>query len=234
MLLVVGLATGCTVAVGGAARPAPGLVPHPLTGQAVNRALLDRAELSRAFGQSFDTDPDQPSATGGRELLQANVQTPPECGGVVDVLLTDSYAGSDVRAVATGNWTYVGANPVVIALQEAVVALADARAADAQFAMLARRWSSCSGATMTIDGDANFTSRVGTVHQKDSVLSAPVDDISSYMTMPEARAVGVRVNCVVEVKVVYYGGDDRDGSTRRIPTAADVAHLLMQKVSSLA
>jgi hypothetical protein len=54
------------------------------------------------------------------------------------------------------------------------------------------------------------------------------------MMLPEARAVGVRVNCILEVKVVYFGRKDRDGSVRHTPGVADVAHLLMRKVSSLA
>lgn len=233
LLLVAGFATGCTAIVGGAARPAPGLVPRPLTGREVERALLDNAELNRAFGQSFKTDPDQPGGFGGSELLQENAQTPPDCGGVVDPLLKDSYAGSEVRAVATSDWMYSSPNPAAIAVQEAVVALPDARAADAAFSALARRWRSCGGATMTIGGDPNFTSRVGSIAEKNSVLSAPIDDISSYMTMPEARAVGVRVNCLLEVKVVYYASADRDGSSAHTATAVDVAQLLMQKVISL-
>lgn len=234
MLLVAALTAGCTAIVGGAARPAPGLAPRPLTGHAVEQVLLDNAELDRAFGQSFKTDPDQPAATGGSELLQGNAQTPPGCGGVVDLLLKDSYAGSDVRAIATSNWMYSSPSPAAVALQEAVVTLPDAHAADAAFDALGHQWSPCSGASMTIGGDPNFTSRVGTVQEKDSVLAAPVDDVSSYMVLAEGRAVGVRVNCILEVKVVYFASDDRDGSSRHIPTAADVAHLLMQKVSSLA
>lgn len=234
MLFVVGLATGCAVVVGGSVRPAPGLVPRALTGRVVAQALLDSAELARAFGQSFKSDPNQPGATGGRELLQGNAQTPPECGGVVNLLLKDTYVGSDVREVAANNWMYSGPNPAAITVHEAVVALPTAQAADAQFAAVAQQWSRCNGASMTVGGDPNFTSRVGTIQEKDSVLATPVDDISSYMTMPEARAVGVRVNCIVEVKVIYYGRQDRDKPDHRTPTAADIAHLLMHKVSSLA
>jgi hypothetical protein len=86
---------------------------------------------------------------------------------------------------------------------------------------------------MTIGGDDNFTSRVGEVQEKDSVLAAAVDDLSSYMMLPEARAIGVRVNCILEVEVIYFGRKDRDGSARHTPTAVNVARLLMDKVSSL-
>jgi hypothetical protein len=86
---------------------------------------------------------------------------------------------------------------------------------------------------MTIGGDPEYTSRVGDVQDKDSVLSAPVDDISSSMTLAEARAIGVRVNCILEVKVMYFGLEDRDSSARKAQTPADLARLLMNKVSSL-
>ncbi len=165
--------------------------------------------------------------------MEANVQTPPDCGGVATMLLEDSYAGSNVREVVRRNWLYSGLNPAVIVLQEAVVALPTAQAANVQFATLARQWGRCSGASMTIGGDDNFTSRVGEVQEKDSVLAAAVDDVSSYMMMPEARAIGVRVNCLLEVKVIYFARRDRDGSTPHTPTAVDVARLLMDKVSSL-
>ncbi len=233
MLLVMGLASGCTLVVDGSTRPAPGLVPRPLAGRSVAKALLESAELSQAFEQLFKADPNQPGAAGGSELLEENVQTPPDCGGVATMLLKDSYGGTDVREVARENWLYSGLNPSVIILQEAVVALPTAQAADAEFARLERQWSRCSGASMTIAGDDNFTSRVGEVQEKDSVLAAAVDDLSRYMMMPEARAIGVRVNCILEVKVIYFGTSDRDGSAHHTPSAADVAQLLMDKVSLL-
>jgi hypothetical protein len=53
------LAAGCTAVVGGAARPAPGLTPRPLIGQAVSRALLDDGELAKLLGQYFKSAPDR-------------------------------------------------------------------------------------------------------------------------------------------------------------------------------
>jgi hypothetical protein len=58
------LAAGCTAVVGGAARPAPGLTPRPLIGQAVSRALLDDGELAKLLGQYFKSAPDsRPAGT---------------------------------------------------------------------------------------------------------------------------------------------------------------------------
>ncbi|MDT5145915.1 MAG: hypothetical protein QOC58_560, partial [Mycobacterium sp.] len=45
--MVACLAAGCGGVVDGTAKPAPNLKPRPLTGQTVQRALLDDATLSR-------------------------------------------------------------------------------------------------------------------------------------------------------------------------------------------
>ncbi|MDD4866838.1 MAG: sensor domain-containing protein [Mycobacterium sp.] len=234
MLFVAGLAAGCTAIAGGAARPAPGLVPRPLTGRMVAQALLDGAELGRAFGQEFKPDPDRPASAGGRELLRGNAETPRACGGLIDPLITDSYEGADVRDVASSSWEQSSPNPAAVVVDEAVVALPTEQAADATFTAAGQRWSGCSGAWTMVGGDADFTSHVGAMQENNSVVSAPVDQISSYMTLPEARAFGVRDNCIVEVNIVYFSFGDRDGTARHVPSAADVAQLLMEKVSKLA
>jgi hypothetical protein len=233
VLLVLGSATGCSVVVGGSMRPAPGLAPRPLTGHSVRQVLLDSAELSQAFGQSFTVDLNFPPESGGAELLGVNVDTPPECGGVAMMLLKESYADSDVRDVAHKSWLNSSPHPVVMAVQEAVVALPTATAADAQFAALARQWGRCNGASMTIAGDDNFTFRVNHIQEEDSVLAATVDHLGRSVMIPAAQAIGVRVNCIIEVEIVYYGRGHRDGSAGHTPTAADTARLLMNKVSSL-
>jgi hypothetical protein len=232
-LLVWGLLAGCTNVVNGSMRPAAGLAPHPILGSSVSQVLLDGAELSRTFGQGFVVDPNQPSATGGRELLRGNAMTPPQCGGVATMLISDGYAGSYVRDVAVGNWLYSGPNPAVIMVHEAVVGMPTNSAANDTFTAMAQQWGRCDDASTTIGGDANFTFHVGHIEHKDSVLSAPVDQISSYMTLAQGRAIGVRVNCIVEVEIVYYGRDDRDSPSHQTPTAANVAHLLMDKISAL-
>jgi PknH-like extracellular domain len=232
ILLLLGSASGCTVVVDGWTRPAPGLAPRPLTGNNVRQVLLDSAELSRTFGQPFTSYPNLPPESGGGELLQGDAYTPPQCGGVPTMLLTDSYAGSDVRDVARESWLNSGPNPAVISVHEAVVGLPTTAAADVQFTELAQQWARCDGATITIGGDANYTFRVGHVEERNSVLATNVDHISSYMMIPAARAIGVRVNCIVEVEVIYYGREYRDGSAHHTPTAADLIRLLTDKVSA--
>ncbi|HTQ16287.1 sensor domain-containing protein [Mycobacterium sp.] len=234
MLLVLAAATGCTAVVNGSVRPAPGLSPRPLTGRSVQQVLLDPAELSRVFGQSFAADPNSPPESGPG-ALHVNVFSPPECGGVANVLIKDSYAGSDVRDVAGERWWNSAPDeqhPPVISVHEAVVALPSARAADARFAALAKQWRGCNGRSTTIGGDVNFTFKISHVQEKDSLVAANVDDASTYMTVPGARAVGVRVNCIIEVEVVFFSRRTDDGA-RHTPSAADVARLMMDRVSSL-
>jgi hypothetical protein len=229
VLVVLSAATGCTRVVEGSLRPAAGLAPRPLHRADIQKALLGEAELGRLFGQSFVTDPDLPPASGGPDLLQANVYAPPQCGGVADILIDDMYSGAQVRDVTRDDWLDSGDNPVVIAAHEAVVGLPTTAAAATHFDSLTRRWRACDGASTTIDGDANFTFRISHIDDRNSVLAADVDHVSDEVTIAGTRAVGVRANCIVEVDLIYY---DRDKAGRQVPTAADVAHRIMDKVTT--
>lgn len=234
VLVVAVIAGGCTTIVDGSAHPGRGMTPRPLSGSAVGSALLDRAELQRAYGQAFEPDTDFPDSTGGAELFMPNVQTPPRCAGVAGVLVNDSYKGTAVREIVSRHWKNTERYPKALLIHEAIVTLPTARDAAAQFATMATQWKQCGGASMTIGGNPNFTSRIGAVEEINSVLSAAVDDVSSYMVLPEERALGVRVNCLIELKVIYMGDEDRDGTGHRTPAIADIAHLIMDKVSALA
>jgi hypothetical protein len=66
------------------------------------------------------------------------------------------------------------------------------------------------------------------VRVTDSVLAATVQTSST----PIARAIGVRVNCVVEVKVPV---TDNEGPGAADPEtrAIDIARLMMDKISEL-
>jgi hypothetical protein len=57
----------------------------------------------------------------------------------------------------------------------------------------------------------------------------------ALQSTPQARAVGVRFNCIVEVEVVFFG-DRRasdPGSASPDTSAVDIAHAMMDKVSEL-
>jgi hypothetical protein len=118
---------------------------------------------------------------------------------------------------------------VVIAVDEGVVALPTAVEADALFATFAQQWNRCNGKTADYRSQSY---KITDVRVADSVLAATVQTSPT----PIARAIGVRVNCVVEVKVPFSndrGSPDRTQSADPETRAIDIARLMMEKVSKL-
>lgn len=68
------------------------------------------------------------------------------------------------------------------------------------------------------------------MHVANSVLAATVEVTQDDMPRQTARALGVRVNCIVEVALLM---TPESGSTDPDTSAIDVAHLMMDKVSEL-
>ncbi len=195
-LAIATLASSCAVAVDGAARPASGITPHPVIGSTIEQALLDHAELSKVLDQSIQAL--QPPRFGGaRRLFHVVYPGPNECLGVLAELQSSSYRSADVQDVAWESWLDADTNPArVIAVDEGVVAVPTAVEADALFATFAQQWNRCNGTTADYRSQSY---KITDVRIADSVLAATV------LTSPHplARAIGVRVNCVVEVKVPF-------------------------------
>jgi PknH-like extracellular domain len=228
-LLVVLVAASCARVADGAVRPARGLTPRPLTGQAVKQVLLDDSELSKIVNQPFKGRAELPPRFGGRELLFPLPASPRECGEVEFELHENSYGQSDIRGVAQETWFTATLKHVkVISVEESVVALSSAGAADALFATLTQQWKGCNGTTVTSDfpSGPGPTAVITDVRAADSVLAATVEAGNSF-PITSARAVGVRVNCLVEVNVAFFADHRPDG------TAVNIAHAMMDKVSSL-
>ncbi len=228
-LLALPLVAGCMVVVDGAPRPTPGLTPRPLIGPTVKQALLDNPEISKIIGQLFTSKSDLPPRFGGRELIIGLPASPSQCAGVVFDLDRSSYGTADIRTVAQESWWTVGVRDAkVIDVSESVVALPTAAAADALFAKFTKAWNLCNGTTVTsqipIGGDPTAT--ISDVRARDSVLAATVES-GTTLTITSARAVGVRVNCIVEVDVAFFANQQPAGA------AVDIAHAMMNKVSSL-
>jgi hypothetical protein len=224
-LLVILLAAGCTRVVDGTVRPARGLAPRPLTGQTVRQVLLDDSELWNATGQRFKARAEFPPRFGGRDLLSPLSTSPSACAGVVFELDKSGYEAANVGTVAQESWWTVGVRGVqIIHVSEAVVVLPSAVAADALFAKFTQDWNQCNGATVHLNfpSGGDPTAAVSDVRAADSVLAATVE---SFHTLISARAVGVRVNCLVEVDVAFFHHPDG--------TAVKIAHRMMDKVSSL-
>lgn len=221
------LTTGCAASVSGTPRPAVGITPRPVVGSTVEQALLDRKELTKVLDLSVQAL--QPPRLGGSQKLFNVVAGANECLGVLAELQSSTYRSADVLDIAWESWLDAQTNPaVVIAVDEGVVALPSAVEADTLFSEFAQQWNRCNGKT------ADYRSqsfKITDVRVSDSVLAATVQTSST----PIARAIGVRVNCVVEVKVpvtseeVAQGPGSADPETRAI----DIARLMMDKVSQL-
>jgi PknH-like extracellular domain len=78
-------------------------------------------------------------------------------------------------------------------------------------------------------GDTHTLTAVGVA---DSVLSANARLSSNSSTIPEARVVGIRVNCLVEVEVSYFSSYGRTPDERKSDAIA-IAHRMMDNVSDL-
>ncbi len=228
-VLVLLVATGCVNNVEGTPRPAPGLRPRPLGGQAVRQVLLNDTELYTALRQSFQSEPNSPPRFGGRDLLFDINFSPHECGQVVEELQQSAYGSADVTDVGRETWWNAGGyDAKMISVTEAVVALRAAPNADALFADASSQWQRCDGADVTwytSRGEVFLTAAISDVRAANSVLSANVQTHLATTRM-NVRALGVRVNCLLEVEVDYFG-DQTDNS------AVNIVHRMMDKVSGL-
>ncbi len=227
VLLLIAVTTGC--AVDGFARPAPNLTPHPLTGDAVKKVLLTADELAKVLGQSFKANSEAPTRFGGRNLLFEMHSSPQNCNGVVFELQQSAYGSASVGSVGEATWWDTGSGRArVISVSETVVALTKPGDADALLAGFSSTWKRCDGTTVSdyvAGGERLSTAAISDVQAANSVLSATVNSHSTT-TLVRGRAVGARVNCVVEAAVTFFGNHADD-------SAAAIAHRMMDKVSDL-
>ena len=239
---VAALAVGCGSVVEGTAKPAPNLKPRPLMGQTVGQVPLDDATLSRMLGQPFVAR--NPPVFGGPDkLFHPDDATPPaDCVGVTAMLQRSVYGSADVRDVAYESWWNNGDPAQVISVMEGVVALPSAAAAQSRFLQFAAQWQHCGGKTTTDQtGPISTTNVISDVRVADSIVAATNTATSTLPNMPplrptpQARAVGVRLNCLVEVEVVFFGGrrPSDPGSAQLDTSGIDVARAMMDRVSAL-
>jgi hypothetical protein len=144
--------------------------------------------------------------------------------------------------VASMSWWNDGDPAQVISVMEGVVALPSAAQAQALFATFPQQWQRCQGETTTEEtGPISTTTVIGDVRTLDSIVSvtntatATLPNMPPLQPMPQARAIAVRLNCIVEVEIVFFG--DRQpsdpGSADPDTSAVDVAQAMMEKVSDL-
>jgi hypothetical protein len=244
-LVVAITAAGCTVNIGGTARPAPHLKPTPLAGPTIKQVLLDDAALSKVLNQSFKADANLPPWYGSSDQLRGTYgpASPADCVGVTKLQEKSAYQSADIKNLAGESWWHDSdaGSAKVISVEEGVTALRTAADANALFAKFTQQWQQCAGATLTLHGDRiSFTDAISDVRTANSVLAASVSVVSDISglggsTIPEARAIGVRVNCLVEVDIAFYSSQSPSdqGSADINTSAIDIAHIMMDKISGL-
>jgi PknH-like extracellular domain len=87
------------------------------------------------------------------------------------------------------------------------------------------------------NASTKYTDAISDVSLANSVVTATVSDTSFFadvpslrLTMTGAHALGVRVNCIVEVKVGVLGGAQGPSGARR--NATDVANAILDRISA--
>ncbi|OBH38345.1 hypothetical protein A5692_00730 [Mycobacterium sp. E342] len=237
-------ATGCTVTVTGAARPPANLTPRSLDGQALNRVLLGRSALSRIVKEPVEPDPRFPPLVGGPELLAgAGTGWSDSCLAVAVMMQAGAYRSANVKGFALTTWRPdPGSAATVTRVQQAAISLPTAAEANALFATVSRQWQECDGKTVPISGGSlPLEVQVSHVQNAVSVVAATISmrwntpPLFSPPSLPAARAVGVRDNCLIEVEIDFFGtssaspqaqGDINSG-------ALDIAQVMRDKVSAL-
>lgn len=240
-LFAVFLAAGCTTTTTGKAGLAPNAVPRPLMGSLIQRVPLDGAALSTLLNQPFQALPPFPPVFGGSDSLgDSDVSArPADCVGVGYLTQRNVYRSVEVKSVARVSWRHDGSSVKVDDVDEGVVALPSAAAADDLFARFSAQWKECDGTTLTVPASAFGQRSITDVRVADSVVAATVSlrrgTHSILASVPQARAVGVRGNCVVEVAVTFFGitHPSDQGSADISTSAVDIAHAMMDRISEL-
>jgi len=161
---------------------------------------------------------------------------------VTAMLQKSVYSSADVQDVASESWWNNGDPAQVISVIEGVVALSTAADAEALFAKFSEQWQQCNATTTTEqNGPISTTNAISDIRATKTFVAATNTATSTLPNMPalrptpQARALGVRLNCLVEVQVVFFG-DRRSsdpGSADPNTSAIDIAHAMMDKVSAL-
>jgi PknH-like extracellular domain len=242
LMAVAALAVGCGGVVDGTAKPAPNLKLKPLSGAPVGQVPLDGAALSRMLSQPFVAR--APAEFGGPDKLFKVKRSMSQAGclGVTAMLQKSVYQSADVEDVASQSWWNNGQPAQVISVIEGVVTLPSATQAMALFTKFSQQWQQCNGMTTTEQtGPISTTNVISDVRATESIVAATKTATSVLPNMPalrptpQARAIGVRSNCLVEVEVVFYGGrrSSDPGSADINTSGVDVARAMMDKVSAL-
>src|ERR1700738_4923762 len=242
LLVVAVLAAGCGSVVDGTAMLPQTLKPRPLTGETVKQVPLDDVALTRMLSQPFVAR-QPPEAGGPDQLFQSeNPVSPAGCRGVTAMLQKSVYESAGVEDFVYESWWNNGDPAQVISVLEGVVTLPTAAQAEELFAKFSKQWQQCDGTTTTEQtGPISTTNVISDIRVTNTVVAATntatavLPNMPALQPTPQARAIGVRLNCLVEVEVVFFG-DRRPsdpGSANLDTSGVDIAHAMMDKVSAL-
>lgn len=239
---VAAVVAGCSTTVDGAARQAPDGSSRWLNGHTIKRVLVGQSALSRIVKQPLVIDPRFPPVFGGPEILQgAASASPADCFGVAVMLHGDAYRSGSVKNVALQTWRPTTESAAVTRVQEAVVSLPTATEANALFTKFSQQWQACDGKSLPFGGRGfGLRVKVANVQTTGSVAAAAIS-IELNMpgplapSIPAARAVGVRGNCLLEVEVDFSRTANRtlDAASDINDSALDIAQVMRDKVGAL-
>ncbi|OBB69407.1 sensor domain-containing protein [Mycobacterium sp. 852014-50255_SCH5639931] len=231
------LTLSCSATVDGAARPAANLAARFLDGQTLNRVLLGESALSRMVKEPLEIDPRFPPLFGGPEMLPGDTGWPGDCLGVAVMMQGAAYRSANVKGVALKTWRPDAVPAATVAgVDEAAISLPTAADANALFATFSRQWHECDGKTVPIvGGTLPLEVKVSDVQSATSVVAATISTEWSAPgfvspSVPAARAIGVRDNCLVEVEVDFVNSP---GASQEGSSALDIAQVMRDKVSAL-
>jgi hypothetical protein len=190
----------------------------------------------------------EPAQVGGPEKLYQVKRSTSQAGclGVTAMLQKSVYRSgpqpAQVQDVASESWWNNGEPAQVITVMEGVVTLPSAAQAQALFAQFSQQWQQCNGMTTSEQtGPISTTNVISDVRGTATTIAATKTATSVLPNMPalrptpQARAIGVRSNCLVEVEVVFFGGrrSTDPGSANINTSALDIARAMMDRVNAL-
>lgn len=237
------LTAGCACTVTGAPVPTRDSAGILGVGRTIGRVLPNDAELSAVLNDNLSSH-GFPPIVGGVTALPNGIRdsmdaSEIECLGVTSPDMRAVYEKSSVRAVATedaDDWDdpnhAVGHSYSVNVGAMALTSPADAHAL---FATFVNQWQQCQGKTMTVyqkpGGSGDQLHQISVVHTAGDVLTAVVMlSVPATHTepIPEQRAVGVAMNCIVDVDFSDSGW--RNGDPISADQAVAVAEQMLAKV----
>lgn len=218
-----------------------------VTGEVVKQVLLDGTELATMLGQSFKSTTRSPIYGGFEEM--EHPPTPGECAGVMNVAPQQVYSSANVQSYARQTWadaTHGGTSfdrpsTRVMFVEESVVALPSAEAAQTLTAKFAEQWKRCDGHAVNQPAGtsgANEPQLPGTeihisdVRVSDTLLNAAIA-LDGKPQAPDVRVVGVQGNCIVGVLIAFTGAENGIGSGDPKTSGIELVQAMMNKVATL-